>query len=499
MAERVTWKQLFKKPQTLQLPFRLALADEEDFVLCQKMVRILPKKRIVFSGHWKNQAVIVKLFLEPGRAAAHFDRERSGIQILAESGIPTPALLYHGQTKRYRIPVLVTEELTDAKDIATLWEPHLSAGKQSARLMDKLVLELATQHVMGIRQRDLHFGNFMYKNHKIYTLDGGSMDFYQKPLPEKASLQHLALFFSQLGTNAKELKHRLLSIYTHARGQRLRKSALRYLLRMTQKHLHERIRRYQKKVLRASRHVQTGSRFGLQFWYDKRFASPELTALLQNPDVFFSDPKTQILKNGRSSTVIQAGVGEQTFVIKHYNIKNSLHWLRRCFRPSRARHSWQMAYGLGLAGIATARPVACIEKHFLGLRGRSFFVMEHIQGNTLTDHLRTVRADSPEALQLARRIQVLFDSLYEAGFCQNDLKATNIMIHKDHPVLIDLDGMQHFSPEKNNFRKNKKSIERFMKNWHDRPDLIKLFERENTHASPIQFCAQSAQRGLQKP
>ena len=467
--QHITWHQLYRKPNTLRLPFHLTLADGQGSIFCETLLRLLPRKRLVFKGRWQGQPVVVKLFIEPGRAATHFARELAGIQTLIESGTPTPRLLHHGHTQRYRIPMLVTEYLTKATNLATLWEAADDKNTLTP-LMESVTLELATQHVQGILQHDLHFGNLLIRHPSIYSLDGDSIEFFPTPLPHKQSLAHLALFFSQLGAGTRPLQEHLLQIYADARGWRLKPFELRTLKRLTRDTSRLRLARYKKKVLRRGTQTRMIRQLGTRIWYHAEHESPALLQFFRDPDAIFQRKETVILKNGRSATLARIAIGDKVYVIKRYNIKGIGHWLRRCLRPTRARHCWQKAHCLTLAGVATAAPVACIEKHVLGLRGRSYYLMDCVSGQNLLDALSQGVANDPAVTTLARRVSHLLNQLKELGLSHGDLKATNFLVTEDNkPVLIDLDGMKrHAAPQK--------EWPRFLDNWKTRPDIEKMFQ-----------------------
>jgi len=335
--------------------------------------------------------------------------------------------------------------------------------------MEAVTLELATQHVQGILQHDLHFGNLLIQPPHIYSLDGDSIEFFSTPLPHKQSLAHLALFFAQLGAGTQALQTHLLQIYADARGWHLKPFEYRALKRLTRDASQQRLARYKKKVLRRGTYTRLIRRWNTRIWYSARHESPALLQFFRDPDAVFQRRETVLLKNGRSATLVRAAMGDETYVIKRYNTKGIGHWLRRCLRPTRARHCWQKAHCLTLAGVATAAPIACIETHFFGLRGRSYYIMAHVPGNTLTEVLENHRADDPDVRTLAGRVSHLLIQLKELKLSHGDLKATNFLITDGKPVLIDLDGMKrHAAPQKD--------WSRFLANWKTRPDIAQIFQ-----------------------
>ncbi len=472
----ITWKKLCQAPHALRMPFELHLPGEAEPLICESLVRVLPRKRLVLFGSWQAQPVVIKLFLESGRAQHHLQREAQGLKILTESGIPTPELLYEGQTTRYHVPVLVMRRIMGAKDLATLWENRVHP-ETAGRLMHAVIIELATQHVMGIVQRDMHLANFLVKGHHIYSLDGGNMEFFHEPLIRKSSLEHLALFFAQLGVGTEKLRYALYALYAKARGWQMKRADIVFLERATRIGLRERMRRFSEKVLRNSTQFRALHYFNSHMYFDRKYQTSNFMRFLANPEAVFDATDTHILKKGNSTTVAKIKLDDRWFVVKRYNMKNFRHWLRRCLRVTRAVKCWQRAHMLRVAGIATAKPVACIEKRFFGLRGRSYFVMEHVEGIDLEHYFDAYDSTEPRFARLAARVTTLLKNLSELRLSHGDLKASNFLIENEKPMLIDLDGMWQQRALHRSKRAARREIERFMQNWICKPEVAQLFER----------------------
>src|SRR3990167_1357192 len=63
-------------------PFRLIIDTEE--LLCERLLRLIPHKRMVIKGVWRQQPVIVKLFFSKTKAQWHCGRECRGYEHLRE-------------------------------------------------------------------------------------------------------------------------------------------------------------------------------------------------------------------------------------------------------------------------------------------------------------------------------------------------------------------------------------------------------------------------------
>src|SRR5205085_2272884 len=117
-------------------------------------------------------------------------------------------------------------------------------------ILHAMTIELATQHVIGVLQNDLHLKNYLVSGRKIYTLDSASMEFDDKPLNKKVSLTNLALFFAQLGVGTDELRQKLFHVYTKSRGWIIKEADVDHLMQSLKNWNQLRKQRYEKKIFR---------------------------------------------------------------------------------------------------------------------------------------------------------------------------------------------------------------------------------------------------------
>lgn len=472
----VTRKILKKAKRNIPVPFMLELEDQEQPIYCEKVVRVIPGNRVVAFGTWGDKAIVAKLFFNWNKAKKHVERDFAGIEILTAANIPTPKLYFRGTDKKRRIHVLIFERILNSCSLDELWQEKTEIN-ELAPILRAVTVELATQHVLGVIQRDLHLKNFLVTSKTIYSLDGGSVETAEtSPLAKKESLEHLALFFSQLGSGTDALKQELLDLYAKSRGWILKPADIQLLKKAIKDYNIQQWARYQKKIIRNCTAFARKNKLTSVSIYDRNYTSDNFTKLLQNPDTFFADTETTSLKLGRSSTVVKVKIDNHTLVIKRYNMKNFWHWLRRCLRPSRAASCWRIAHYLHLKGVATAKPVAFIEKRLLGLRHKSYFIMEAVEGPSAKDYFAQYDKENIVFVQVAKRIMALINQLAELRMTHGDLKATNILIHHDKPVLIDLDGVREYRNSMLFQHALHQEIKRFMKNWEDTPSIQSLFQ-----------------------
>lgn len=473
LAKLLTWKDLHTANFEFNAPFRLALDNDEVFS-AEQVVRVLPKRRLVAFGYWQGKPAVAKLFFDAKRAAKHIKRDVAGVNSLLENKIPTPAIYYQGLSQDRRIYVLIFERIMDADNLEVLWKQRQDV-QQVVPVLQAVILELATQHVLGVLQKDLHLKNFLVTEKTIYTLDGGEIDFLKILLSKKMSINSLSLFLSQFGIGMEALQEKLFRFYAKSRGWLVKPGDVAEVFFTIKKCNADRWQQFEKKIFRECTAFVRIHDWKKQGMCDREYAGEEMLYFLQHPDEVIA--KSQMLKAGRSATVIKANLDGREFVIKRYNLKNWLHRLRRCLRPTRAHSAWRLAQKINLFAVATAKPVAYLENKCLGFYGKSYYVTEYVEGEHLGEYFKD--KNIIERNTMIKAVADLLKNLSKLEMTHGDLKMTNILVNaKTQPVLIDLDGAsEHVSLS--GLRKSwTKEIKRFLKNFQYQPDLQQAFKKE---------------------
>lgn len=473
----LAWQDLYQSDFNSLQQFRVNITTVDELQVLE-ILRHIPQRRIVVYGLWQGKNVIAKLFLSAKHSRQHMLREYAGYQILHDHRVPTAKLEYYGATEDAKLQVIFYECLTTTLTVADMWQQRDSLLAMEKPLK-KLIIELATQHVLGIVQQDLHLKNFIYQQKKIFTVDTADIKLFPHKIPQILAMQQLALLVSQLGVGVEALQILLFETYAHARGWLLKPNDQLEFFRMVKEHYRERWRKFNKKIFRASTQfakVQFKQHQGI---IDRAYRKPELEIFLQNNiDSLFQHPQAVVLKNGRSATVIKLKIDDREIVIKRYNMKNIGHWLRRFFRPTRAATSWRLAQKLQLFGIATPKPIAYIEKKCLGMRSTAYYFCEYYSGVTADEYFQQ-QAENFK-LPMVKKLSQVLRNLAKLMISHGDLKLTNILINEQHqPVLIDLDGTKEHLSLSSLRAAWRDEIARFLKNFeHSDPAWYNLVKME---------------------
>jgi tRNA A-37 threonylcarbamoyl transferase component Bud32 len=453
-------------------PFELPLADA-GHLHDLRVVRAVPNKRLVCRGVWNGQSIYAKIFIgsQMQRYAA---RDADGVGILIKAGIASPALLHATDivvAKNAIGRVLIYAAIDDAVNAEQAWQQ--STDKQRLDLALRLVAEVAAHHHAGLMQTDLYLKNFLVQGEKLYTLDGDAIKALPKYFARRAALDNLALLLSKF--DVLEIQAWLPSLLrTYVAGRGWRSCLDEQWMRLRIAYYRQRaVRSYaERKVLRQCTDVMV-SRSWRYFLAMTRhnFNAPLLQMLLSMPDALVEDISRQRLKSGNTCTVAVAEINGRKLVVKRYNIKNFWHLLGRLWRSSRAAASWVNAHRLLMYGIATPAPVALLEHRFGSLRGRAFFIAEYI---ATPDIAQWLQSSSVTEMQKKSALDALAGLMYKLMLLQishGDLKASNIHIDGNQPVLIDLDSLREFRCKAWFESSHVRDLRRLLQNWRDQPDI----------------------------
>lgn len=462
--------------RAVKVPFRLHLKWDGELteLVCTKVLRVLPEKRLVCFGEWNGQQVVAKCFLAPRDAKRHCAREERGVSALRNARVRTPALLFKSVLAPDSTPVLGFQRVVPAQDLAEAWQ-QAERDDQRGELLSRTVTVIADQHEAGVKLDDLHCRNFLLAGDDIYSIDGSAVDARQmgKPLPEAKSLRNLGLFFAQFYPRFDRLVPKAFRVYCEKRLWPVRNGSCARLMKEVRGHRNCRKKAYLKKIYRECSAFVCRKAWDRFMVCDRDFHEETMACFLANPDPVIDASK--LLKDGNTSTVALVEVGGQRLVVKRYNIKNAWHALKRCLRHSRAWISWRNAHRLAFLGIPTPKPVALLEKRWGPFRSMAYFVTEYIGGIDAYHLLHSDRIKEIGHEGLAKRFGELVQLLANASISHGDFKATNFIVANEGLSIIDLDALCEHRLRWRYRRAFRRDCKRLMKNWMDSPEIAEIF------------------------
>ena len=447
------------------LPLGIELVDGAGPAQLQllSLLRVLPGQRYVGAGVWRGHTVLAKLMVG-SKAARSFERELSGVRLLAEQGLSTPTLLADG-LQDGEGGWLLFEFLDGAQSLDQAWaevkDLPVLADEQQA-VLGQALAAIGQMHLKGLWQQDLHLDNLLRYNGKLYVIDGAGICVEQagKPLSRDKVLENLGVFFAQLPKSLEPFIEELLVHYLLSNGEHA--LPLEALLKQVEKVRAWRLNDFLSKTGRDCTlfSVQRGA-FALRA--TRREEEAAMIAVLAKADTLLD--QGYLYKTGGAASVGKVEVTGRTLVVKRYNIKGFAHWLKRFWRPSRAWHSWREGNRLMFLGIATPKPLALLETRFFWLRGKAYLVTEYLPGPDIIERFAPYveRGDAPESELVA--LDGLFADLIRERISHGDLKGHNVFWDNGRWALIDLDSMCQHRNQSRFAPAYARDRARFMRNW----------------------------------
>lgn len=452
----------------LPLPFYLDTVENggESGLKINKILRIVPGKRIVAKAIWNNKIVLAKIFFGHSGWKQAMLRDLRGVTALRQAGIATPKVICQTSTGDTHGAILLMEYLPDAKSFSLLFENASSADEQNV-IAEMGIEAIVRCHCAGLWQQDIHLSNFVLSQGKVYVLDGGEIKGNDQALTETIWLQNLAMYLAQFPVAMDHYRDRFIKHYLVLADTVAESAFDRIASQLSQqivKARTQRLSKFERKLFRSTtalRQVKTRNRFAV---YDRAIHCEAIDALIANPDSLLVN--AQMLKQGNSSTVAIVEFNGNDYVLKRYNIKSFTHGLKRLFTVSRAHKSWRNTAMLEMLGIDTPHAYVMIEERLLWwFRRRAWFLSEHIKGTNLLELAQQDHAEERIPANFVDKFKHLLSVFRDYRISHGDMKASNFILQDDKLYVLDLDAMQRYKSKDAFINLMQKDRERFSQNW----------------------------------
>lgn len=431
----------------------LMLTSSQGQLELQSVLRFLPGKRLVGKALWQNRAVLLKLMTADAQGHRLLAKELTGHQLMQASQLRLPAIEFQSEDI-HGLLAIAYQWLADAR-------PFSEADLQSPDLCQQLIQLLADLHQAGLIHDDLHVDNLLLADNKLYLVDYAAVkQLTDAPLAEADSLNNLALLIVQFTDAGQQLLKSYFADYSTLRNWPVSEKLSTSLEAAVRQAWQKRQRAYLKKCFRDCTMTAYQCNASYEYAFRRTFFNQVGTEFIDKLDTLID--AGEVLKDGNSATVAKVIVGDRTLVIKRYNLKSFGHFLKRCWRPSRAANAWRFGRLLELIGLPTPSVLGFVEKRLGLLRKQAYLVTEWTPAEELS---RRYPIQPPDGA-VAEQIDHIFSLLAKYRLQHGDLKASNLLIDKnDHVQLIDLDAMQQIVSWLNFDKLHHKDKQRFLKNW----------------------------------
>jgi tRNA A-37 threonylcarbamoyl transferase component Bud32 len=384
-------------------------------------------------------------WLRPCKARIEFRHSLA----LAERGLPTLEVLAMGETERGRQPTcsyLVTRTMPDGVPLGAFLESTCRAWpadrqtRLRQRLADVLGELLARMHDAGVSHHDLHPGNFLLRLGpedvpELFLIDLHAVRL-GRPLDWRAARKDLVLlnrWFSLRAERSDRL--RFWRAYRRIRGPqpdpvRLEKLTLVSNLRFWE--------RQDRNCVGNGRYFRRVRRGGVAGHAVADLPAEVLDELLADPDAPFHRPDRVVLKESRSSAVVEFDLpgpdGARRVVYKRFAVTQWSDPWTALVRPTPALRSYVLGHGLRLRCLPTPRPLGVWHRHRHGLPREGYLLTEKVHGaHDLTAYVRDLGAQpaAQRHAQLRRligQVAALVRDLHHRRLSHRDLKAPNLLV-----------------------------------------------------------------------
>jgi tRNA A-37 threonylcarbamoyl transferase component Bud32 len=435
----------------------------------EKLLRDLPRNgrrikdrgyRQVWRFEFEHKAYYLKFYPRRGGALKRIFRgspavrEFVRLQALQRAGIPAPRAV--AQLSGFRLEDQIGDAvILEAIEPAVQLDQHLMEYElrgeeipnrpELVRAVIDLVYRLGKAR---LGHDDLHLGNMLLREGKIYLLDGYAVRFGGLTTSNVMKLAH-----SAQGIATRTELQRGWDILGPGGRMPMRNPVSRRLWRKFSEQT-----RSENDYFGLLRFGQWRGVFFKRFKYPRRWAPassliiraeewhrawPEILAKIESNQLTF-------IKRGASGDVLAGELslgGRAIEIIAKRPYKRYWYrYLNEIGRGSRAWRAWHKAWTLVARDIPTAWPLAVMQKRRFGYITDSVIIFERVPGSTLAQvDLAAIGADDRE--MLFRRAGGILRKIDRLGLSHFDAKASNWIVRDDpkkgpRPILVDVDGIR---------------------------------------------------------
>jgi tRNA A-37 threonylcarbamoyl transferase component Bud32 len=413
--------------------------------------------------------------VRPSKARMEWNRTLA----VAERGVPTVAPLAFGETcPRAAAPCsfLATRTLPDAVPLNAFLEttlPRFAYARQTRvrqRLAVKLGELLAAMHDAGVTQHDLHPGNVLLRFGEndfphLYLLDLYAVQ-VGEPLTWEASRANLVVFNRWFMLRSQRAD-RLRFWHAYRRGRRHvggttwftagtpdNADAARDIERRSLASNLRFWRALDRRCLGTNRYFREVRQGEIAGHVVRDVPKDVFQPFFADPDEPFRRPGVQVLKQGRSTTVIAFDLpgddGPRRVVYKRFNVGHWTDPLVALVRRTPALRSYVLGHGLRLRCLPTPRPLGVWQRYKYGLPQEGYLLTEWIPDATEL-HVFVKQLLSVDTRVNRLRLRTLIDqlarlvgTLHHRHLSNRDVKASNLLVNDNGLSLVDLVGvMRH--------------------------------------------------------
>jgi tRNA A-37 threonylcarbamoyl transferase component Bud32 len=345
---------------------------------------------------------------------------------------------------------LITDKVENNGSVATYWQNNIAADRCSLRkkFIESFAQEIGMLHSSGIFHGDLRLNNVLVtatnNEWNFFFIDNERTRKFDS-IPKRMRLKNLVQINMFRDRISNTDRMRFFKAYSVAAG--LTKNMYRPLVKAITKKTLWRLNRKTANCIGFTNPLQNQRSFqrGCVGNFSGVFFADFCTAY-QSADFFGQIDRLietgMVLKNDVATHVVRCTYNGLDIVIKRYNYQGLWHSLRHTIKGSRAKKCWLFGHRLTDAGIPCAAPLAFVEQRKYGLIRQSYIINEFIPGISLQKMITANTYSKDEKKHIISLCEEFLNKLTKFRLTHGDMKPSNILLHDEKPLLIDLDSMK---------------------------------------------------------
>jgi tRNA A-37 threonylcarbamoyl transferase component Bud32 len=380
--------------------------------------------------------------------------EFTRLQWLQKAGIPAPravAVMMGFKLNNDRGDVVIAEAIEPSVQLDQLLLQADLRGEETPNHRDLVAQTLSIVRQLaeaGLGHEDLHLGNFLLHDNKLFLLDAYAVRAGGMRLRDLLMLGHSAARFitkTDLLRGWHEMRMTGPLPATNRVSRSLQKRFLESVTRSNRYFGRVSINDWSGLFCKQTKYPYRWSRVSRLEMSREEWES-QWPKLLEQID---KDELT-ILKRSRSGDVLRGSItmaGQPIdIIIKRPRRRYWYRYINEIGRGHRARRAWKKAWTLLSCGLPTAWPILLMENRVAGYVVDAMFISELVPGDTLA-HADLGSMTPPQRENLFRRTGHLLRQIERCGLSHFDAKASNWIVFNDDkngpgPILIDVDGIR---------------------------------------------------------
>ena len=437
----------------------------------------------VYLKHYHNRSWTHRLRRRFGNSDAL--REMRFAAYLAEHGIETADVL----AARFdeHMEWLVTRAVAPAEPLDQWHLRQLTRGvqgqKQIRRMTSALGRLVGRLHACGVIHHDLHSGNLFIRTDgpgmRLVLMDLHRIALHRRARRATRAANIAQLMYDRLDVTTRTDRLRFLAAYLDAAGAEGSLAGWVWLIEgAAWRHMKRQYRQRDSRVFKNNRYFSRirlpgGWRGHVVLASKRQLGGSEVArhildrddwkALLADPLALLDGEDVELIKDSPTSRIVRRRItmGDRSYdvFIKQPRARNTWKWFCAAWRSSRPLKGFALGHALLTRRIATALPMAALERRSACFLRESILITEAVDAPHLYDFMsawlssppkRNTGLTVPQQRQLAQdvlwQLGRMVQKLHDNNFAHRDLKATNIRVRwqpgtSPEIVLIDLDGL----------------------------------------------------------